>query len=82
MCIFNYLNKGPFVKNVDLQNLQNCVEAARQIEPFFHDGDQKVSADSDPNLGFDGIGRCPVKGFDPQVLLDPAEKEFHLPARV
>jgi hypothetical protein len=32
------------------------------------------------DLGFDGIGRCSVKGFDSKVLLDPAEEELHLPA--
>ena len=78
--VLNYLNNGSFIKNVDLQNLQNCVEAARQIESLFQDGDQKVNADSDPYLGFDCIGRCPVKGFDSQMLLYPAEKEFHLPS--
>ena len=76
--VFNYLNNGTFVKNVDLQNLQNCVEAAVQIQSLFQDGDRKINADSDSYLGFDGIGRCSVKGFDSQVLFDPAEKEFHL----
>jgi len=56
------------------------VETAGQIESLFQDGDQKINADSDPYLGFDGVGRCAVKGFDPQMLLDPAEEEFHLPA--
>jgi hypothetical protein len=72
--VLNYLNNGSFVKNVDLQNLQNCVEAARQIESLFLDSDQKVNADGDPYLGFDCIGRRPVKGFDSQMLLYPAEK--------
>jgi len=74
------LNNGPFIKNVDLQNLQNCVETAGQIESLFQDGNQKINADSSPYLCFDGIGRCSVKGFDSQMLLDPPEKESHLPS--
>ena len=56
------------------------METAGQIESLFQDGDQKINADSDPYLGFDGVGRCTVKGFDSQMLFDPAEKELHLPA--
>jgi len=78
--IFNYLNNGSFLKNVDLQNLQNCVEIAGQMKSLFQDGDQQINADGDPDLGFDGVGRCTVKGFDSQMLLDPTEEELHLPA--
>ena len=56
------------------------MEAAGQIESFFQDGNQQINADSDPDLGFDGVGRCAVKGFYSQMLFDPAEEEFHLPA--
>lgn len=79
LSVINYLNNGSFVKNVDLKNLENCVEAASQVESLFQDSDQKVSADIDPYLGFDCIGRCSMKGFDSQMLLYPAEKEFNLP---
>ncbi len=50
------------------------------MKSLLQDGDQKINADSDPDLGFDGVGRCAVKGFDSQMLLDPAEEELHLPA--
>ena len=50
------------------------------MKSLFQDGDQKVNADGDPYLGFDCVGRCPVKGFDSQMLLDPAEEKLHLPA--
>lgn len=56
------------------------METAGQIESLFQDGNQKINADSGPYLCFDGIGRCSVKGFDSQMLLDPPEKEFHLPS--
>ena len=50
------------------------------MKSLLQDGDQKINADSDPDLGFDGVWRCSVKGLDSQMLLDPAEEEFHLPA--
>jgi len=78
--IFNYLNNGSFLENVDLQNLQNCVEVAGQMKSLLQDCNQQINTDSDPDLGFDGVGRCSVKGFDSQMLLDPAEEELHLPA--
>jgi hypothetical protein len=56
------------------------VEVAGQIESLFQDGNQQINVYSDPDLGFDGVGRCAIKGFDSQMLLDPAEEELHLPA--
>lgn len=50
------------------------------MKSFLQDCDQKINADGNPDLGFDGVGRCAVKGFDSQMLLVPTEKEFHLPA--
>ena len=78
--IFNYLNNGSFLENVDLQDLQNCVEVSGQMKSFLQDCNQQINADSDPDLGFDSVGGCAVKGFDSQMLLDPAEEELHLPA--
>ena len=78
--IFNYLNNGLFLKNVDLQNLQNCVEVAGQMKSLLQDCNQQINADSDPDLGFDGVGGCSVKGFHSEMLLDPAEEKLHLPA--
>ena len=78
--ILNYLNNGSFLKNVDLQDLQNCVEVAWEIKPLLQDGNQQIKTDGNPDLGFDGIGGCPVKGLDSQMLLDPAKEKLHLPA--
>ena len=50
------------------------------MKSLLQDCNQQINADSDPDLGFDGVGRCSVKGFDSQMLLDPAEEELHLPA--
>ena len=47
---------------------------------FLHNSNEQVSADCGPDLCFDGILRCSVKGLDPEVLLDPLEEQFYLPA--
>jgi len=41
---------------------------------------QGVDAHRDPDLGLDRVGRRAEEGFDPKVLLDPLEEQFHLPA--
>jgi hypothetical protein len=60
--------------------LQQSVERAWQVESFFDDGDQQVDRDGDPDLGFDRVFAGSVEGLDAQVLLDPLEEQFHLPA--
>ena len=56
------------------------MEVSGQMKSLLQDCNQQINADSDPNLGFDGVGRCAVKGFDSQMLLDPSEEELYLPA--
>ena len=41
-----------------------------------------LDTDRGPDLGFDGILRGAVEGFDAQVLFDPFEEQFDLPAAV
>ena len=50
------------------------------MQPFFQNGDEQIDRDGGPDLGANGIGRRAVKGFDAQMLLDPFEEEFDLPA--
>ena len=45
-----------------------------------HDSDEDVNRDSDPNLAFDRVLGGPEERFDAQVLLDPLEEQFNLPA--
>jgi len=47
---------------------------------LFHDGDKQVGADCDPDLRFDRVRGRAVECLDPQMLLDPFEEEFDLPA--
>ena len=49
------------------------------MQPFLHDGDQDVDAHRDENLRLDRVLARAEKGFDPQVLLDPAKEQFGLP---
>ena len=69
-----------FLKQGDAQNLQHGVEIQGQVEPFANDGHEQVAADGDPDLSFDGVLRSAVKGLDAQVLFDPFEEQFNMPA--
>ena len=46
----------------------------------FQNGDEEIDGDGAPDLGAHGVGRRAVKGLDAQMLLDPFEEEFDLPA--
>ena len=43
-------------------------------------GDQEVDRDGHPHLSFDRIVGGSIEGFYAEVLLDPFEEEFDLPA--
>jgi len=51
-----------------------------QCEALANDGHEHVDADGDPDLSLDGVLRGAEEGFDSQMLLDPLEEQFHLPA--
>ena len=53
-----------------------------QSQPLLDDGHQHVDGHRHPDLSFDGILAISVEGLDSQVLLDPFEKQFYLPARL
>src|SRR5258708_10452921 len=50
------------------------------MESLLDDGDQNIGGYMDPDLRLNAILGSPVEGFDPQMLLDPFEKELDLPA--
>jgi hypothetical protein len=50
-----------------------------QLQAFLHDGDQHVGADGAPYLRLHGVSARSQERLDPQVPLDPLEKEFHIP---
>ena len=51
-----------------------------QMQPFLGDSDQHISADRDPDLRLDCVLARTKKRLDPQMLLDPFEKQFDLPS--
>ena len=51
-----------------------------QMQAFLGNGDQHVCADRDPDLRLDRVLVGAIKRLDPQVLLDPFEKQLDLPA--
>ena len=50
------------------------------MQTFFQNGDEQINGDGGPDLRAHRVGRGAVKGFDAQMLLDPFEEEFDLPA--
>ena len=50
------------------------------MKPLFDNGDQHVSGDGAPDLRFDRVLAVADEAFDTQMLLDPLEEQFDLPA--
>src|SRR5664279_271967 len=50
------------------------------MKTLFQDGDEQINGDGRPDLGAHGVGRRALKGFDAQMLFDPFEEQFDLPA--
>lgn len=50
------------------------------MELFLHDCNQHIHRQRDPDLGKDCVFGGTVERFDSQMLFEPAEEEFHLPA--
>jgi len=74
------LIKRHFLKKADADFLENFVERFLYAEFLFLDGDDQIRGDRNPDLGANRILTGAVKCFDPQMLFDPLEKEFDLPA--
>jgi hypothetical protein len=50
------------------------------MKTYFRNGNEQINGDGTPDLGAHRVGRRAVKGFDAQMLLDPFEEQFDLPA--
>ena len=50
------------------------------MQTFFQNGDEPINGDGGPDWDAHRVGRRAVKSFDAQMLLDPFEEEFDLPA--
>jgi hypothetical protein len=51
-----------------------------EIQPFLDNGNERVDADSDPDLRFDRILGSADEMLDAKTLLDQLEKQLDLPA--
>jgi hypothetical protein len=54
------------------------VEARLQAQALANNGHQHVDRDRDPDLGLYRVLAGTEEGLDPQVLLDPLEKQFRV----
>ena len=52
------------------------------MKTLFQEGDEQINGDGTPDLRAHGVGTRAVKGFDAQMLLEPFEEQFDLPAAV
>lgn len=50
------------------------------MQTLFQNGDEQIDDNRRPDWDAHRVGRHAVKGFDTQMLLDPFEEEFDLPA--
>jgi len=71
-----------FLKRRHAQNLQKSVEGHLHCHFLFDDRDEHINAHRDPDLGPDGVLRCSIERLDPQVLFNPTEEQFDLPAEL
>jgi hypothetical protein len=69
-----------FLEKCNAENLQDFAHSAIDSQLFLDDGNEKVYADRDPNLGLYSILGSAKERLDAQVLFDPFEEKFHLPA--
>ena len=75
-----YLCNKNFLEKYNAENLQDFAQTQLYFEFFLDNRYQNVNADSNPDLSLHCVFGCAEKCFDTQVLLDPLEKDFYLPA--
>ncbi len=69
-----------FREYVYVDNLGDSAHALVDSGGLVENSHHHVDAYGDPDLGFHSVLAQPVKGLDPQILLDPLEEELDLPA--
>jgi len=78
--ICKQLIERDFLENVHAQDLQYTGQTFVDSMDLIETGHHEVNTDGDPDLGAHGVFGSAEEGFDSQVLLDPFEEEFDLPA--
>ena len=75
-----YLRNRNFLEKYNAENLQDFAQTQLDFEFFLDNRDQNVNADDNPDLSLHSVLGGAIKRLDTQVLLDPFEKYFYLPA--
>ncbi len=80
-CLFRKQRKNRgFRKQVKSESLRHLMHIVIEAEMLAGDGQKAISRDSRPYLNTHRVFRGSIEYFDPQVVLDPFEKQFDLPA--
>jgi hypothetical protein len=79
-CAGNQLIDWDFLEHIDLENVQQELWRSGEVQSLARDDDDEIDADGDPDLRLDGVEGVAEEMLDRQVLLDPLEKGFDLPA--
>ena len=75
-----YLRNRHFLEKRNAENLQDFAQTQFEVKFFLDYRHQNINAYSNPDLSFHCVLGRAQKCFDTQILLDPFEKDFYLPA--
>ncbi len=75
-----YLCNKNFLEKYNAENLQDFAQTQLYFQFLLDNCYQNVNAEGNPDLSFHCVFGRAEKCFDSQVLLDPFEKDFYLPA--
>jgi len=75
-----YLCDRNFLEKYNAENLQDFAQTQLDFQFLLDNRYQNVNADGNPDLSLHRVLGSAEKCFDTQVLLDPFEEDFYLPA--
>ena len=76
----DHLLERDFLKHIDLHEMQKVAQRNAHTEFFVSDQSDQVDANGNPDLRLHRIERVAKEVLDHQVLLEPFEEQFDLPA--
>ena len=88
MAIINFITRMSRKQLLDVvfdqqgaaQNTHDLEDSPVEFEVVLDNGNEAICDDGNMDLYSDGVLRFAPKGFDFEVLFNPFEKQFHLPA--
>ena len=78
--IGDHLLECDFLEHIYLHEMQEVAQRNTYSEFFVRHQSDQIDANSNPDLGLHRIERVAKEVFDHQVLLEPFEEQFDLPA--